>query len=367
MSESIALILVIFYTIASLVVYHKIFTVYYFGSLTNNLFKELFGAFLVGIILTGLTLYFWWLAAIIIVLAGVGFAGKTDNPQGKKVIMGAFVVFAIIVAIVGIGFKRQVKQKQEEKNNAESYNSSSADEYDGGYTEDNNSADSYAEDEDNYVSDETDYYEETSDLNMNAQTEYVDEDDTINADIVDNDELMDSIMVYYAMYYGTNNVAAEVDHETADAVTIRLYDPYANTTSNTLGFYEYDKKTGEWIDAVTYEKIDLSEASDAFNETLATRSGGSNDEYIISYSSDIMLTESDIEGLSAKELTYARNEIYARHGYVFKSSELNDYFNGMSWYLPNPNFDGTLYGVEEANTIFIKTYQEENNLQYKPQ
>lgn len=281
MSGSIALILVIFYTIASLVVYHKIFTVYYFGSLTNNLFKELFGAFLVGIILTGLTLYFWWLAAIIIVLAGVGFAGKTDNPQGKKVIMGAFVVFAIIVAIVGIGFKRQVKQKQEEKNNAESYNSSSADEYDGGYTEDNNSADSYAEDEANYVSDETDYYEETSDLNMNAQTEYVDEDDTINADIVDNDELMDSIMVYYAMYYGTNNVAAEVDHETEETVAIRLYDPSTNATSNTLGFYEYSKNTGVWTDTTTGEILDFNEAADVYNESLEV--DNSSEETISEY------------------------------------------------------------------------------------
>ncbi|WP_022755757.1 YARHG domain-containing protein [Butyrivibrio fibrisolvens] len=369
MSNSIVLILIIFYTIASLVIYHKIFTVYYFGSLTNNLLKELFGAFLAGLILTGLTLYFWWLAAIIIVLVGLGFAGKADNPQGKKVIIGVFVVFAIIVAFVGYNFKRQVEQKQEENNNnTESYNSSSNDKYDSDYLGNNNSTDSYLKSEDNYVSDENYYYEgESPDLNTNAKNAYFYGNNTINAGGVDNEELMYSIMEYYAMYYGTNNVAAEVDHETEDIVTIRLYDPYANTTSNLLGWYEYDKNTGKWKDAVTFEEIDLSEAPDAFNETLDVRSVVNNEVYIIPYSSDIMLTESDLEGLSAKELTYARNEIYARHGYVFKTSELNDYFNGMSWYLPNPNFDGTLYGVEEANTIFIKTYQEENNLQYKPQ
>jgi hypothetical protein len=169
---------------------------------------------------------------------------------------------------------------------------------------------------------------------------------------IDTDALMNELIAYYSWYYGTNNVAAVVEYETEDTVDIRLYDPYATTTSNLLGYYSYDKNTGRWIDAVTMEYIDFSKAPDIF---------------IIPYSSDILLTESDLEGLSAKELTYARNEIYARHGYVFKSSELNDYFNGMSWYLPNPNFDGTLYGVEEANTIFIKTYQEENNLQYKPQ
>lgn len=169
---------------------------------------------------------------------------------------------------------------------------------------------------------------------------------------IDTDALMNELIAYYSWYYGMNNVAAVVEYETEDTVDIRLYDPYATTTSNLLGYYSYDKNTGRWIDAVTMEYIDFSKAPDIF---------------IIPYSSDILLTESDLEGLSAKELTYARNEIYARHGYVFKSSELNDYFNGMSWYLPNPNFDGTLYGVEEANAIFIKTYQEENNLQYKPQ
>ncbi len=169
---------------------------------------------------------------------------------------------------------------------------------------------------------------------------------------IDTDALMNELIAYYSWYYGMNNVAAVVEYETEDRVDIRLYDPYATTTSNLLGYYSYDKNTGRWIDDLTMEYIDFSKAPDIF---------------IIPYSSDILLTESDLEGLSAKELTYARNEIYARHGYVFKSSELNDYFNGMSWYLPNPNFDGTLYGVEEANTIFIKTYQEENNLQYKPQ
>jgi len=116
MSSGIMLILVIFYTVAALVLYHKVFTVYYFGSLTNNLFKELFGAFLVGIILAGLTLYLWWLTALIIVGAGFAFSAKSDNPQTKKVILGVFIAIAVIVAIVGIGFKNQVKENQEKKN-----------------------------------------------------------------------------------------------------------------------------------------------------------------------------------------------------------------------------------------------------------
>jgi hypothetical protein len=34
------------------------------------------------------------------------------------------------------------------------------------------------------------------------------------------------------------------------------------------------------------------------------------------------LTSADLEGRTADELRILRNEIYARHGYVFKSEEL---------------------------------------------
>ena len=39
-------------------------------------------------------------------------------------------------------------------------------------------------------------------------------------------------------------------------------------------------------------------------------------DYIIPDSDTKLLTDSDIEGLSARELNYAKNEIYARHGRI---------------------------------------------------
>ncbi len=45
-----------------------------------------------------------------------------------------------------------------------------------------------------------------------------------------------------------------------------------------------------------------------------------------------LLTSSDIAGLSLKELNYAKNEIYARHGRKFDSNELRTYFESKSWY-----------------------------------
>ena len=49
----------------------------------------------------------------------------------------------------------------------------------------------------------------------------------------------------------------------------------------------------------------------------------------------------------------AKNEIYARHGYIFKDSDLENYFLGQCWYLPEvpaDEFDpGVLNDFEKAN------------------
>ena len=37
-------------------------------------------------------------------------------------------------------------------------------------------------------------------------------------------------------------------------------------------------------------------------------------------------------GYSLEQLSIGRNEIYARHGYIFKNQELKAYFNSKSWY-----------------------------------
>ena len=79
-------------------------------------------------------------------------------------------------------------------------------------------------------------------------------------------------------------------------------------------------------------------------------------------------TESDLYSLTAKELTYLRNSVYAKHGYIFNSQELNDYFKLFSWYSPNPNVtESILDNMERTNVNFIKNYQEQNGKTYKPQ
>lgn len=80
--------------------------------------------------------------------------------------------------------------------------------------------------------------------------------------------------------------------------------------------------------------------------------------YILSASEERILTENDLSGLSARELNYAKNEIYARHGRKFKSKELREYFESQPWYKPTiepEQFnDGYLSDVEKRNSEILK-------------
>lgn len=105
--SGIVTVLWIVFSIGVWITYHKIFSVYYF-SLSQGLMKELFLSAFLGMILTVLTLYLWWLTAIILLLVGLGVSGKTENPSGKKAIMVVFAIVAVVVAIVGISFKSQM-------------------------------------------------------------------------------------------------------------------------------------------------------------------------------------------------------------------------------------------------------------------
>lgn len=82
-----------------------------------------------------------------------------------------------------------------------------------------------------------------------------------------------------------------------------------------------------------------------------------SNDYVIPHSDTVLLTNSDVAGLSLQEINYAKNEIYARHGRRFKSQELQNYFNSKSWYngtIAPENFTNSmLSSVEQKNAAFL--------------
>lgn len=71
------------------------------------------------------------------------------------------------------------------------------------------------------------------------------------------------------------------------------------------------------------------------------------------------LNEESLGGLFTEDLRILRNEIFARHGRVFKDAELQKYFESQGWYKPNPEFkDEQLNETEFKNLSAIKSAEE---------
>lgn len=96
------------------------------------------------------------------------------------------------------------------------------------------------------------------------------------------------------------------------------------------------------------EKEVLFEDSDEFGDVYLFPS---DREYI---------TESDLSGKSKDEVAMIRNEIYARHGYIFNTEPFKSYFESQEWYVPNENFNDSIFSeIEKTNKDFLVKYEED--------
>ena len=95
----------------------------------------------------------------------------------------------------------------------------------------------------------------------------------------------------------------------------------------------------------------------ADNTTKSEIAYNSSDEYY-HITGSRKLTYDDIRGLSSRELRIMRNEIYARHGYIFQDAMLRDHFMQKPWYTPQTK-NVALSSIEQYNVLFIKSYEQQ--------
>jgi len=70
------------------------------------------------------------------------------------------------------------------------------------------------------------------------------------------------------------------------------------------------------------------------------------------------ISEQMLRGLSLHELRLLRNEVYARHGRMFRAEWLQQYFFFQPWYAPDENFkDEELSGNDKLNVETIVKYE----------
>ena len=111
--------------------------------------------------------------------------------------------------------------------------------------------------------------------------------------------------------------------------------------------------TGNNTEKSQKQAVSDTETVSATPTASATSTPDISDEYIFPDSDKRELENQEIQKLSKKKKRFARNEIYARHGYIFDDFELSEYFEKKSWYVPQveaKNFDqNVLNDVEKAN------------------
>lgn len=78
-----------------------------------------------------------------------------------------------------------------------------------------------------------------------------------------------------------------------------------------------------------------------------------DNSYVLKNSDKKYLKNKDIKNFSKKKLRLARNELFARHGYIFKDKGLRKFFKKKAWYKP------TLKPSKWSNDLFNK-YEKAN-------
>ena len=81
-----------------------------------------------------------------------------------------------------------------------------------------------------------------------------------------------------------------------------------------------------------------------------------NPNFIFPESNSVKLTYTDLLNKTLDELYVARNELFARHGYIFTNApKLNSYFRNKSWYIPSSSAKAvTSNDIELSNSDIIK-------------
>lgn len=117
-------------------------------------------------------------------------------------------------------------------------------------------------------------------------------------------------------------------------------------------YEEQVQETAEYV-----EETDTQEGTGTVQETLITG------DFIIADSNSRYISASELERFSKEELSYARNEIYARHGRKFKDEGIQKYFDSKEWYegtiAPEDFSESMLNDYEIKNAETILSYEKE--------
>lgn len=197
-----------------------------------------------------------------------------------------------------------------------------------------------------------------------------------------NDEIIDSIYNTLKLdsdFLNDSSELTNLDKESKNKLLSKLYvfkanDDFKNgnyedcsTDLDLATRYGYNRKDFDYYDELvkklkpkkTQNNVKVDNTYSYKNNNPAKFSGNIYDypyDYIMPDSDSTYLSASDLSQYNKSTLALIRNEIYARHGYVFNTEPFKSYFNSKSWYTPDPSFKGNdselnNYEIQNVRTI----------------
>ena len=158
---------------------------------------------------------------------------------------------------------------------------------------------------------------------------------------------------------------------TGDEAKTRLTPDYPESQDITDGFKLLNLDTKGSVECTVEDdkvsSIRYAQLSDEEIEAFRTdKEEKLRAEYIFPDSDKKYLSEDEIRSKTVDEMMIGRNEIFARHGYIFDDENLKQHFEGTSWYkgtIPAEQFDSdqTFNDFERKNVELIKQVEDEIN------
>ena len=164
------------------------------------------------------------------------------------------------------------------------------------------------------------------------------------------------------------SLANNSDNQSSKSNSAKYYNeqPITTPTENPIGYsseqysqqsnsqqqYHYSYDSDEEPDFQSYD----SDEEPDFGEPDY---GGSRNPGLYPFASERVLDYEELAHYDLQQLKIMRNEIYARHGYIFrKGGEMEAYFKNQPWYQPiYSNVDQFLSSVETENIKKIRVLE----------
>lgn len=143
------------------------------------------------------------------------------------------------------------------------------------------------------------------------------------------------------------------DHQAQESVELESTEE-SSPSAHTEEGEALAESAGEEAGEEMAEETELAQMPDG-EETEPLQNTGA-DEFLLPDSAVRLYTDEELLELSAEELRLARNELYARHGRIFQTEDLNGYFSSKTWYEPR-------YTAEQMNAMgdaFLNEFERAN-------